>query len=148
MTVREIGPEEQLARQILDLAALTGWRVFRVENSTRVIRRPGGAHVRVRNVNAQGVGYPDLTLVHAKRRRLIFVELKRDLGPRGGAQHNDSATSPEQQVWLADLEAVAAAVAPDPVTLPPGAPIGPGAVTVHVWRPSDWPEIERTLTGA
>ena len=85
-----IGPEEQLARQILDLATLTGWRVFRVENSTRLVRRRSGAMVRARNVNIGGVGFPDLVLVHEKQRRLLFRELKAD----------GKYPEPDQREWM------------------------------------------------
>ena len=121
------GPEERLLRQILDLAALTGWRAMHIENSTRVIRRRSGASVRVRNVNVQGVGFPDLVLVHAATGRIIFAELKSDRG----------STTPEQKAWLADLSGVEARVT--------GLPYCP--VIVRVLRPRDWPLIERQLTG-
>jgi hypothetical protein len=50
--------------------------------------------------------------------RLIFAELKAE-----GEQ-----PTPEQREWLRDLA-------------------GAGEVEVYVWRPSDWPAIEATLTG-
>lgn len=48
--------------------------------------------------------------------RLVFAELKRQ----------DARTTPEQDAWL---EALSRCL----------------GVEVHIWRPSDWPEIERVL---
>ena len=129
-----IAPEEMLLRQILDLAAMTGWRAFHVSNSTREIVRKSGARVRVRNVNPQGVGFPDLVLVSAKQKRIVFAELKRDLGPRGGASDHQQPTL-EQEAWLADLSAVAEASALMNYT----------PISVHVWRPKDYAAVLATL---
>lgn len=130
--------EEQFARQVIELATVYGWRVFRVENSTREITRRSGARVRVRNINATGVGYPDLTLVRAKDRRLLFVELKRDLGPRGGGIHSHVQPTDEQLAWMADLRA--AATRRDQCGRADHA-----AFDVHLWRPSDFARVEEWL---
>lgn len=54
-------------------------------------------------------------LLLVRGNRAIWAELK--------AQ--DGCTSPEQRAWIAALRAA--------------------GLTVLIWRPSDWPEIERTL---
>ncbi len=110
-----IAPEEMLLRQILDLAAMTGWRAFHVSNSTREITRKSGARVRVRNVNPQGVGFPDLVLVHPKQKRTLYRELKDD----------GKYPTPEQRAWMDDLIAAGNDVA--------------------IWKPKDWSAILATL---
>lgn len=55
-------------------------------------------------------------LVLARRGRLLIAELKSQRGRLEG----------HQEEWLDELRSVA-------------------GVEVHVWRPSDWPDIERTL---
>lgn len=62
-------------------------------------------------------GYPDLTLCRPRDGRLLIAELKRDgKGP-----------TKDQREWLAGLQTVR-------------------HFDVRLWRPSDWPEIERTLS--
>ncbi len=126
---------------VVELATVYGWRCFFVENSTREITRRSGARVRVRNINAGGAGFPDLVLVRARDRRLIFAELKRDAGPRGGGKTAGAhrvELSPDQEAWLADLRAASRR------TDSCGAPEHAG-FDVHVWRPSQYQEIERVL---
>jgi len=94
--------EADLQAQVLELAALRGWRVFHDHDSRR-----------------NHAGFPDLVLV--RRSRLVFAELKTRTG----------RVRPAQQEWLAALEAVADEAR--------------GHVTVHLWRPGDWPDIERVL---
>ena len=60
-------------------------------------------------------GFPDLTLVRANR--LLFAEVKRS------ARHK---LAEAQAAWLAALDQAE-------------------HVSAHVWRPSDWNEIERLL---
>lgn len=65
-------------------------------------------------------GYPDLTMVRERAgctRSLIFVELKTEKG----------RLSEVQQMWIHGLSAA--------------------SQRVYVWRPSDWPAIERVLKG-
>ncbi|MDP9265696.1 MAG: hypothetical protein M3O91_06215, partial [Chloroflexota bacterium] len=108
MTLTPAAPitEEAFAQQVLKLAQLYGWLAFRVENSSRIVARRSGARVRVRNVNRGGAGYPDLTLVRAPR--LIFAELKRDVGPQGGTSHAE--LSADQLRWAEQLRLVSSAV--------------------------------------
>lgn len=58
-------------------------------------------------------GFPDLVLV--KENRLIFAELKKEIG----------RTTPEQDAWLAALKETGA--------------------EVYVWRPSQLPEVIQIL---
>lgn len=62
-------------------------------------------------------GFPDLVLASRKQRRLIFRELK--VGTK--------VPTPKQRHWLDLLEAA-------------GGDVG-------VWRPDDWPRIEKELKG-
>ncbi|MCR4340923.1 MAG: VRR-NUC domain-containing protein [Gemmatimonadaceae bacterium] len=61
--------ERELQTAVIDLARLLGWKVahFRPALTAKGWRTP---------VEADGAGYPDLTLAHPKQRRLLFVELK------------------------------------------------------------------------
>lgn len=86
--------------QVVHLAKLCGWRYYHTFDSRR-----------------STVGFPDLLLVHPKRRLVIFAELKTDRGKE----------TPEQSAWLTDLLAA-----------------GQTAVT---WRPKHWDEIQRVLSG-
>ena len=61
-------------------------------------------------------GFPDLVMT--KPKRLVIAEIKTEKGK----------TSPAQDKWLETLKTVEAR-----------------GVKVKLWRPSDWPEIERTL---
>jgi hypothetical protein len=61
------------------------------------------------------VGWPDVAMWHETARRLLFAELKSESGK----------TTAEQLAVLASLAAAGA--------------------EVHLWRPSDWDEIARTL---
>lgn len=137
---------------VVELATFCGWRCFYVENSTREITRRSGARVRVRNINVGGVGFPDLVMVRGRDARLIFAELKRDLGPRGGGATQGGhkvETSPEQEAWLADIEEVANVVmydAGDRIGLMHAlAPEPPPPIGVYVWRPSDYEKIKVIL---
>lgn len=77
--------------------------------------RPGGKTGRVQRVEP---GFPDLTMV--RDGHLLFAELKRD-----GAY-----LRAEQRAWCHALEHVANRTP---------------WVSVWLWRPSDWPEIEAVL---
>lgn len=70
-------------------------------------------------VSADGAGFPDLVLVRGQQ--LIFAELKTERGKLG----------PEQAIWLDALLGVAGATR---------------FVMAALWRPSDWPAIEKILT--
>lgn len=68
-------------------------------------------------VSGDGRGFPDLVMCHPERGLVIFAELKSDTGN----------LRPEQAAWLEALRACE-------------------GVEARLWRPSSWPEIEKTLT--
>lgn len=108
--------EAQFQRVIEELLLTYGWRVFYVIASTREIERKTGRkrgeRFRVRNVNTNGVGFPDMFAIRGSRGprgmlmaqgpRQLFIENKRDLGPRGGGNTPGAhrvELSPEQIEW-------------------------------------------------
>lgn len=95
--------ERQLQTMVIQLANLTGWRHYHPYDSRKSVP-----------------GYPDLTLVNVKQRRLIFAELKTAKG----------RISKAQQEWLDDLTAA--------------------GQEAYVWRPDQWVDgtIRDILTGA
>lgn len=93
--------EEQFLRLVLDLAALNHWVCYHTHNSLHSAR-----------------GFPDLVMVRGGR--LLICELKTDTG----------RTTPEQDLWAAELRAV------------------PAPVEYHCWRPGDWTAIQETLARA
>lgn len=125
--------EKDWRNTVVDLAERLGWRCFYVDQSTRYSEAAGR---RVRNINVRGQGFPDLVLVRGRDARLVFAELKRDLGPRGGGEDQHVNPTDEQKAWLADLEA--AAHKNDGCGLHP-------AFEVHLWRPADYDAIAVTL---
>lgn len=149
MTLTSKLTESMFRAQVVELATLLGWRSYYVEQSTReIVRRRTGARVRVRNVNTVGVGFPDVVLVRARDRRLIFAELKRNKGPRGGTGGHVGHVEPseEQRAWLEDLSIVASAIGQWTAQAPAEVMFGPmPRMDVCVWRPSDMPEIEQVL---
>lgn len=90
--------EKEFMGQVLDLARLWGWVAYHTHDSRR-----------------SAPGFPDLVLVHPKRKRLWFVELKTDAG----------RLTLDQERWVELLSAAGASVA--------------------VWRPSLWKMIEKEL---
>lgn len=66
-------------------------------------------------------GFPDVVLVHAPARRLVFAELKR--------QANRYQPTPEQVGWLEDLRELMLTPAERDLDLP--------SVEVYLWRPLD-----------
>jgi hypothetical protein len=125
--------EAQLHRQVVELAEFRGWEWVHF--------RPGRRADESWYTPVEGPlgkGWPDLVLVRPRDHRLIFAELKRD-----GAK-----TTAEQERVLGVLRALAVgsgrvalshtvAGTADEDRLP--------TIRVVVWRPADWPEIERVL---
>ena len=135
--------EAQWAAIVDDVALMAGWRVFGVVNSTREIVRKSGARVRVRNVNASGVGFPDRVMVRARDRRLIFVEYKRERD----ATHHSPGLELAQEAWIRDLRAVADRTNDDADTqIRMGGSAGwPQPLGVYVWKPSDFDHVQEVL---
>lgn len=160
--------EAQWRTTVVELAETYGWRVYYVEQSTREIVRDG-RRIRIRNVNRGGNGYPDLTMVRARDRRIIFAELKRGKRERrGGAGGGTYEVTDDQRPWLADLGAVASGIDEQMTELAKydvetrvdlmdrGAIAARGVsvqserrklprVEVGVWLPADYDAIERML---
>lgn len=90
--------EKALFEHVRSAARIGGWRLYHTFDSRR-----------------SGAGFPDLVLVHPRRKLLLFVELKRD----GGKLSLDQAD------WFDALHVVGA--------------------DVRVWRPSDLDEVIRYL---
>lgn len=81
--------EKQWQQTVIEIAQRFGWRVAHFRTS----RTGSGGYATA--VQADGAGYPDLTLTRGTR--LLFVELKTDKG----------RLSPEQAAWLTALSTAA-----------------------------------------
>lgn len=92
--------EAQLLAAVRKLARTCRWRAYHTHDSRR-----------------SEPGFPDLVLVSADRRRVIYAELKTDTGRLTG----------EQEAWLRDLAAAGCETA--------------------IWRPRHLPEIGGVLRG-
>ena len=105
--------EAKFTRMVIELAHHCGWKTahFRPALTAKGWRTA---------VQGDGVGFPDLVLVHRVRRVGFWVELK--VPP--------NKVTAEQQDWLDVLGACCHK---------------PGRAAV--WTPDDWPEIEKILKG-
>lgn len=99
--------EAQFQKTVIEMAELFRWRWYHAPENRPVAGRSG---TYIQNVRK---GFPDLVLV--KGDRLIFAELKRELGP----------LQPGQQDWL---DAVRAAGA-----------------EAYLWRPSNMAQVREVL---
>lgn len=104
--------EAEFLHQVLELATILGWSGahFRPALTKRGWRTPVQGPL--------GAGFPDLVLVHVRKRRILYVELKSDTGK----------VSADQAAVLAALHEA-------------------GAET-RVWRPRDWDALQADLEGA
>lgn len=115
-------PERDFQRQVTGLADLLGWTWCH----WRPLRNGRGIW-QVPVEGPLGKGWPDLTLLRVRDRRLVFAELKRE----------DQDPSPDQVAvleQLAELRGISTDLAPL------------GRVEVHVWRPSDLVDPIETST--
>jgi len=92
--------EKVFQAQVRKAALLTGWMYYATWNSFR-----------------SPEGFPDIVLVHPKKKRLLIAELKSENGN----------TSPKQDQWLNALALIPCA-------------------EVHVVRPSDWEWFWKVLS--
>jgi len=104
--------EKDFQKRVVEMAVALGWRRMHIGESTKRVRR-GGKFILVPDPDCQG--WPDLTLAHERKKRLMFRELKTDTG-----KLTDS-----QREWLRVLHACEA--------------------DVDVWRPRDWEAIVKEL---
>jgi hypothetical protein len=102
--LREI-TEAQFQRDVEQLLTLHGYRWYHAPANKPV-------HGRIQNIKA---GFPDLVAVRGKR--LLFIELKRQIGRLG----------PDQPEWLEALSRTGA--------------------EVYLWRPSDMLDIPNIIAG-
>jgi hypothetical protein len=123
------GPEYSLQSQIAQLAHILGWETiaFRPLFTQRGFRTPGSG--------SMAKGWPDMTLVRSRDRRLIFAELKSDT----------AKTTPDQDRVLDVLRAIEHYPTPLDMALRQREPIAHPSIQVFVWRPRDWPQIEQVL---
>ncbi len=103
--------EAGFQRWVINTAHIFGWKVahFRPAMNQR------GKWMTP--VQADGAGFPDLTMANAQLRRVIFVELKTETGKLTSAQED----------WISHL--------------------AQAGQDVYVWRPSMRDDIERILKG-
>ena len=110
--------ERDFLATVVEYAQLKGWRVahFRPGMTSRIDK--SGKPVWVTPVQADGKGFPDLVL--ARDGQLLFIEAKSEKGK----------LSKDQQKWFWELSKVA---------------YSSPRVGGHLWRPSDWSNIETML---
>lgn len=124
--------ESAFQRHVLDEAVRQGWHIPAGEFARQQAQLaelhqepqplPGLAfHPRI--MYRTEPGWPDLTLIRRRDRRLLWAELKREKGQ----------LTPRQELVLDLLRSL---------ETPPGSGL---RVEVFVWRPSDWPTILEVL---
>ena len=118
--------EEQFLRQVLDLLAMNDWLWHHDSSSARLIQRRSGRLVRIANARA---GFPDICAARIRDGRLLFAELKRDVGVQGGLSHRD--LSIEQAQWANALTRNMARF--------------DSSIEYHLWRPTDLATIAKVL---
>jgi hypothetical protein len=106
--------EADFQRQVTDLATALGWTWCH----WRALRN-GRGFWQVPVEGPLGAGWPDLTLLRVRDRRLVFAELKRELG----------TVTADQAAVLAGLGELAWKLADPGPEFP--------SVEAHLWRPSD-----------
>ncbi len=111
--------ERQFQTAVIDYAERLGWKVAHFHDSRREVRP--GVYVG----DKAAAGFPDLVLV--RDGRLVFIELKTEKGRLGEPQKE----------WLNALMRVELLLSMEAA--------GEPRVQAYVFRPSDWPEIERVL---
>lgn len=88
--MRDLVKERDLLAQVIQVAAIYGWRSAHF----RPARTKKGRWITA--VQGDGKGWPDLVLCHQKKGRLMFIELKTATGK----------VSPEQHAWFDALREV------------------------------------------
>ncbi|MBI3978670.1 MAG: VRR-NUC domain-containing protein [Chloroflexi bacterium] len=102
--------EDEFRQQIHDLAGILGWSWMFV----KPLRAAGGIW-KTPTFGPLGKGWPDDTLVHPVKRRIVFAEVKKELGK----------VEPDQERVHAFLRRA--------------------GFEVYVWRPSDIASIQEVL---
>lgn len=106
--------EADFMRQVTELAELLGYETLHLRGAW------SSKGYRVPVQGSLGKGWPDLVLLRVRDRRLIFAELKADIGK----------VSAEQEAVL-DMLGVLTDLAPE--------------IEVRVWRPADFDRITEIL---
>jgi len=104
--------ESEFQQQVIDLGYYCG---FRVAHFRPAMKADG---TWVTPVSADGAGFPDLCIVNAERKRVIWFEVKSE----------DGELSPEQYEWLYELQMA--------------------GQEAYLIKPSDWDEIVKLLSEA
>ena len=120
MSTPALVSEKEFQATVIEMAHAFGWKVYNQLDTGRC-PKCGNPNWSKR----VGPGFPDLVMAHPERGFIIFAELKSATGQ----------VSKEQKDWLDALSGT-------------GVKLGPYYhPIVRLWRPSDWPEIERILQG-
>lgn len=131
------GLEDEFLVNVVRLAKTTGWLVSHHKQSVQLIRDKNMKVVGRRSNLVGDKGLPDLVLIHADRARVMFRELKRNLGPKGGG--DDVSLTPEQVMWGAAIDRIESrlhvAFNP-PAGFTHAAAGGVPIVSFGIWRPS------------
>lgn len=106
--------EKQFQAWIVEVLRLGGWRYAHFRPAQTQSRDAAGRQ-RWSTPMSGDVGWPDITIAHRGKGKLLFRELKSEAGK----------VSPEQVAWIADLRA--------------------GGADAAVWRPRHKHLIEATL---
>ena len=117
--------EAQFQRQVTDLAEKCRWHWMHVSYGPKLDRSGAVVRYTTPTTGTMAKGWPDLVLVRERDRRLIFAELKREVGK----------TDPEQDEVLTILRRLDGGAFGVDVPL----------IEVFVWRPSDIDEIAHIL---
>jgi hypothetical protein len=107
------GSEREFRDRVMRLAKDHGWLRMHPLRSQLPAERGGGWTTNM----AGEKGYPDLTLVHPRYGRLVFLELK---SAKGRPQ-------PDQLVWISALQRVQ-------------------GVEAYVVSPNDWDQLQRIIS--
>ena len=120
--------ETEFQRLVVQTAGVFGWGVaYRSKRGQAEPDEPlDGLIFHPRIMYRSEPGWPDLTLIRRRDRRLLFAELKTEKG---------KLTKRQERV-LDLLEEIAGPIGGDPPA---------SRIDVRVWRPSDWDEIVAVL---
>lgn len=125
------GPEYELQSQIAQLAHMLGWETLSIRHAFSPARK---VYVTALS-GSMAKGWPDMILIRARDRRLIFAELKSNVGK----------LRPDQERVLDVLNdltldgMIEKGVMFDPKTYLPV------KIEVRVWRPRDFEQIQEVL---
>jgi hypothetical protein len=124
--------EKQFERAVVEYAEHHGWKTAHFNDSRReVVDKRTGERKLIGDKDAKG--FPDR--IFARRARIVIVELKAEKG----------RLSKEQREWIVELGGEPDGSISQLELLMEFTTGKWPSMQVRVWRPSDWPEIERVL---